>query len=261
MDFEFGYDFLSEIEAGYIVGDFGVKIVGHSEGEIIDEPDILSNGTWVDKGYPFYSGVIRYSTECSLQSVGKRFVLRLLNPSGTLFKIRVKWRPYEIDITGSVRPGQNSIEIDVFSSLQNTCGPLHQIEGEENVGIGPHCFEVASLVRRELSLMDYGLFGGCRGLSRIRNHFGIQRGSERGLSFRRSIGKKTQLSPGDTLEPEPILGGLYHNYRTKAARTHGFSIFVSQSHDFRAIALLRIAHYWGNVPNVILELSIYNGRA
>lgn len=167
VEFRFDYDFLSEVEPAYIVGDFGVRLISPFEGEIIEEPGELQTGSWLDQGYPFYSGTMTYVTSVDTEP-GKRTFLRLNRPSGILYKVRVGgreagkilWRPFELELTQLLRNGKNELEIEVISSRQNTLGPLHERDGEDNAGCGPGHFQHEALVRDELSLFDYGLLGG-----------------------------------------------------------------------------------------------------
>lgn len=167
MDFAVHFDFLTEVEAAYIVGDFGVSMAGSSRGKITEEPCKLSAGTWTDQGYPFYSGRMIYTTEFEWHGFGHS-LLRLNNPSGTLFKVKVNgedagnilWRPYELDLAPFVRPGKNTLEIEVVSSLQNLWGPLHEAIGDDNQWCDPTAFENDALLREDFSIYPYGLLGG-----------------------------------------------------------------------------------------------------
>jgi len=169
IDFAFNYDFLSEVEQAYIVGDFGVRLRSPFEGELCDEPKSLANGSWVDQGYPFYPGSMVYATEVLHHpKKGARTILRLQNPSGTLFIVRVNgaeagrilWRPYNVDLTPHLKAGKNSLEIEVVSSGQNAHGPLHVRHGDSFLWFGPNAFEDEWAVKKEFSLFDYGLLGG-----------------------------------------------------------------------------------------------------
>ena len=168
VDFRFDYNFQSEIEAAYIVGDFGVRLVDPYRGEIIDEAKEIKNGSWLDQGFSFYSGAMTYRNDIDIPSDGKRTFVRLNRPSGILYKFRVNgkdagkvlWHPLELEITPFLHPGKNTLEIEVVSSRQNTLGPLHEIEGDDWLWVGPHAFEEESRVKTELSLFDYGLLGG-----------------------------------------------------------------------------------------------------
>jgi hypothetical protein len=167
VDFTFHYNFLSEIEAAYIVGDFGVRLANPYEGEIVEEPSELATGSWLEQGYPFYSGMTTYRTVFDAPPDGKRTFLRLMRPSGIMYKVRVNgrpagkilWRPYEIELTSLLRSGKNELEIEVVAGRQNTFGPLHEREGDDYIGCGPGNFESEGVIREELSLFDYGLLG------------------------------------------------------------------------------------------------------
>jgi hypothetical protein len=167
VDFSVKYDFLTEVEAAYVIGEFGVDLADPSRGKIVDEPQKLKIGSWTDQGYPFYSGRMVYKAR--FEAIEKtQTLLRLLNPSGTLYKVRlngadagrIMWRPFELDITSYVKPGMNDLEIEVVSSLQNTWGPLHNKEGDDFHWVGPEAFENDLFLREEFSIFPYGLLGG-----------------------------------------------------------------------------------------------------
>lgn len=169
IDFAFNYTFQSEVEQAYIVGDFGTRLRTPYEGELCDEPKTLKNGSWVDQGYCFYPGSMVYATEITHRSKkGTRTILRLQNPSGTLFIVRVNgqeagkilWRPYNVDLTPFLKAGKNTLEIEVVSSGQNAHGPLHVRHGDSFLWFGPNAFEDEWAVKKEFSLYDYGLLGG-----------------------------------------------------------------------------------------------------
>ncbi|MEN6357998.1 MAG: hypothetical protein ABFD83_13050 [Armatimonadota bacterium] len=167
MDFALDYNFLTEVEPAYIVGDFGVELVDALRGKIVAEPSKLKAGTWTDQGYPFYTGRMIYKTEFFAEKNANVFV-RLVRPSGSLYKVRVNgkeageilWRPYEIDLTGFVRSGKNLLEIEVVSSLQNAWGPLHEQIGDDNSWCSPEAFEDDNILREQINVFPYGLLGG-----------------------------------------------------------------------------------------------------
>ncbi len=166
--FRFDYDFLSEVEAAYIVGDFGVRLASPYEGEIIEEPAELCNGSWMDQGYPFFSGMMTYRTTFKAPADEKRTFLRLNRPSGIMYKVRVNgrpagkilWHPFELELTEHLKVGRNELGIEVVSSRQNTFGPLHDRDGEDFPYVGPGAFEDEGAVKPEYSIFDYGLLGG-----------------------------------------------------------------------------------------------------
>lgn len=169
VDFAFDYTFLSEVEQAYVVGDFGTRLRTPIEGELCNEPRNLENGSWVDQGYAFYPGSMVYSTGIAYRKrKGVRTFLRLVDPSGTLYIIRVNgkeagrilWRPLALDLTKHLKSGANTLEIEVVSSGQNAHGPLHVREGDSLRWFGPNSFEDERILKPELSLFDYGLLGG-----------------------------------------------------------------------------------------------------
>jgi len=169
LEFHFQYDFLTEVEQAYVVGDFAVVLTDPRRGKIVAEPVTLADGPWGPQGYPFYSGAMTYRGSIpALKPEDGRLLLRLCRPSGVLFKVRLNGkdlgailgRPYSIDLTPALRGGANLLEIVVVSSRQNTMGPLHDRDGEDNECTGPDNFESESYIREELSLFDYGLLGG-----------------------------------------------------------------------------------------------------
>ncbi|HEX2951564.1 MAG TPA: hypothetical protein VHV83_18660, partial [Armatimonadota bacterium] len=170
IDVRLHYDFLTAIEAAYIVGDFAVQLTSPYEGQIISEPTILPNGSWLEAGYPFYSGTIIYRTDFIAPTMTGRTFLRLIRASGILYHIRVNGqkvgsilsRPHVIELTDVLVPGTNMLEIEVVASRQNTFGPLHERDGEDHPYVNSAAFEEESVIREELSLYDYGLLDGAK---------------------------------------------------------------------------------------------------
>jgi len=158
------------VEDLYLVGDFGVKRISETEYVLTEEPEMLRNGSWVEQGYPFYAGTMRYETSFSLNrepQPGERILIRLPEAKGTLFLVRVNgsdplpicWRPFEVDVTKSIRKGENKLSIDVVSSLRNTFGPLHHKAGEI-YWVGPGHFTDEKNWTDAYQLVPYGLIKG-----------------------------------------------------------------------------------------------------
>ena len=167
VDFKLHYDFLSEVEPAYIIGDFGVELVDPFRARLVGEQKKLRIGSWSDQGYPFYSGRMVYKSEFRAET-NTHTVLRLIRPSGILYKVRVNgqdagpimWRPYELELTPLVEAGMNTVEIEVVSSLQNSWGPLHDKIGDDNMWPGPNAFDNEPELREEINSFNYGLLGG-----------------------------------------------------------------------------------------------------
>lgn len=165
VEVSFPYDELSEIEPIYLTGDFGVRLDGQ-EPVIISPVATLETGSWVPQGLPFYSGEVTYRMPFDAPRDASRVSLRLRNPQGTLFRVRINgqdagkilWSPYERDLTPFLLKGPNRLELTVVGSRQNTFGPLHdrQCEGEGAVA-SPEHFQNEALLREQWSLYDYGL--------------------------------------------------------------------------------------------------------
>ncbi len=161
-----------EIEDVFIVGDFATRQVGDNSYVIVPEPSMLMIGDWGAQGYHFYSGnmVYRRSIRCTRQA-GRRTVLRLNKPAGTLFEVRVNnqtvgllgWQPWELDITDYLADQGNDLEIVVYGSLRNSFGPLHNkqyLEQGSNWWIGPGAFTDEDHWTDRYLFAPYGLLGG-----------------------------------------------------------------------------------------------------
>ena len=156
------------IEDIYIVGDFAVE-KRNNRFVLTDEPEYLKSGSWVDQGYPFYAGTMRYKSKFNLDSDDwDQVLLRFPEARGTLFLIYVNrsepipvcWRPLEADITRFVKTGENTLEIDVVSSLRNTFGPLHHRLGDSLTFVGPETFVDEENWVEEYRFAPYGLIKG-----------------------------------------------------------------------------------------------------
>ena len=90
VEYRTHYDFLTEVEPAYIVGDFGVRLANAYEGELIAEPEYLCSGSWLELGYPFYSGAMTYRCQFNAELPKEaRSFLRLHRASGILYRVRL----------------------------------------------------------------------------------------------------------------------------------------------------------------------------
>ena len=158
-----------QVEDVYLIGDFGVRKIAGDKYILTGEPEQLKNGDWGEQGYPFYAGSILYSGtfNCEVED-GQKVYLRLKNPKGCLFRISVNnaeptplwYQPWQVDITDSVRNGENSLNIEVISTLRNTFGPLHHRLGDAIPWVGPGQFVDEANWVDDYQLVPYGLIGG-----------------------------------------------------------------------------------------------------
>jgi hypothetical protein len=158
----------AEVEEVYLVGDFGVwrRTDGFAIGA---EPTKLAPGSWVEQGYPFYSGTMRYRLD--VKGAHQDLWLDCSQASGSLLKVLVNgeqvrvlpWRPWVVDIGPYLRSGSNRVEIEVVSSLRNAFGPLHHKLGDALPRVGPQQFtEAADHWVDAYQFASYGLLGPVR---------------------------------------------------------------------------------------------------
>lgn len=166
----------TEIEDVFIVGDFALREISPSRYAITPEPQTLATGDWVPQGYPFYAGNMVYRKRFPIARLGadpakRRVVLRLIEPLGALFEVRmngriagtIAWPPYEIPVTDLVHEGMNDVEIVVYGSLRNSFGPLHNTSYDmhgNNWWIGPGAFADERHWTDDYQLAPYGLIYG-----------------------------------------------------------------------------------------------------
>jgi len=133
---ELGMDFDEEknIEAVYLIGDFGVKLDGTRK-TLTALPDRLQVGSVVDQGLPFYSGSITYKIPVKNRpSQGRSVFLNLRGFEGACAKVSspgrnptlMPWPPYRADITENLAE-DSLIDLEIVLTRRNTFGPLHQV--------------------------------------------------------------------------------------------------------------------------------------
>ena len=162
------YDVGTEIEDMYLVGDFGVRSVNNERFAIIGEPTELRAGSWTDQSYSFYAGNIVYRQDVDLEKKdGARYLIRLVDPKGCLFKVSVNgepaglitWRPWEIDVTSLMKEGHNDVAVEVVGTLRNTMGPLHHKGGDNLPWTGPGQFVDEQNWTDLYQFAPYGILG------------------------------------------------------------------------------------------------------
>lgn len=149
-----------EIEAIYIKGDFAVRtdekfehiekrgIRTNGRFYITSAPKTLSDGSIAEQGYPFFAGEMTFKRTVTLSAdeVENRSV-RFSKLCSTVTKVKVNgseageimWKPYEVDLSGLLKTGENEIEITVTGNLRNLLGPFHLKAGEWYY-VGPGSF-------------------------------------------------------------------------------------------------------------------------
>jgi hypothetical protein len=153
-----------EIAPVYILGNFALKQL--DKGFSIVPGQELKLGPWRDQGYPLYGAGVTYSA--SYKASGGKHVVKLTDWYGSVARVAVNGktagyiyrRPCELDVSGLVKPGANTVEVTVIGTLKNTLGPHH---GNPPLGIAsPGHFakgpETGPPPGKDYSTVAYGLF-------------------------------------------------------------------------------------------------------
>jgi hypothetical protein len=158
-----------EIEDVFVIGDFATRKISDREYALSSEPATLSAGDWTAQGYHFYVGNMAYKLAVPFRR-GEQVRLRLKDPAATAVRVEVNgkaagvmgWQPWELDITSVLRNGQNSVEVIVLGSLENSFGPLHndtyRTQGN-NWWFGPQSFSDEKHWTEAYHHTPYGLGG------------------------------------------------------------------------------------------------------
>lgn len=133
-----GYLNSMEIEDCYIIGDFSVS-PSRSIKAVLPSINI---GDWTSQGYFNYPGNISYRYSFNYNPIeGSQVGLSLEDYSATCIKLKVNKGIYDIpwkadskvNISNSLLPGKNDIEVVVYGSPRNMLGPFHLAEEKREV--------------------------------------------------------------------------------------------------------------------------------
>jgi hypothetical protein len=157
---------LSELESIYVLGNFNVN--KSAKGFTIAPAKPLTKGSWNEQGMPFYANKVSYSNTYSINETNSsHYTVRLNRWKGTVAEVLVNGikagviisEPYELDVTASIKNGENKITVDVTGSLINTLGPHHNNQATGSAWPGmfmkgnPKGYPAGS----EYRFLDYGL--------------------------------------------------------------------------------------------------------
>ncbi len=136
------YTDLSNIEAIYLRGCFGVKLNGTVR-TMVKAPAKLAIGDIVAQNLPFYAAGVNYKYQLPAVGCCERLFIKFNSFEGACVavssgdkRVVASWVPYELDVTdmaGSV------VNIEVVLTRRNMFGPLHQ-SSLFNSGYGPDNF-------------------------------------------------------------------------------------------------------------------------
>jgi hypothetical protein len=109
----------SNLEAVYLLGDFGVQLDGAVR-KLVPMIGKLQIGDICPQGFPFYSGAITYHMPVPAEAQH----LRLPDAGGACAKVNgqvLGWDPFEANVSGC----GDSVDIEIILTRRNTFGPLH----------------------------------------------------------------------------------------------------------------------------------------
>jgi hypothetical protein len=120
-----------ELESAYVLGDFSLKPV--ERGFVVGPERPLGVGDWRAQGLPLYNAGVAYRERIKVKTLSGRYAVALTNWCGSVAKVTVNGRPvgfidappWECDVTGWLKRGENDIEVTVIGTLKNTLGPHH----------------------------------------------------------------------------------------------------------------------------------------
>ena len=128
----------TNIEAIYLVGDFGVALSEVNKRTLVAAPAQIGLGNYASYDMPFYTGSMTYRILPEMYAglvleEGDRVMLSAAFTGGC-FKVLTEdgavqvcgWDPYKADVTEAVKAGQ-SIDLCVVGTRKNVFGPLHQL--------------------------------------------------------------------------------------------------------------------------------------
>lgn len=157
----------AELAPVFITGEFNVLPV--SQGFELREQELPETGSWKEQGWPFYHEGMIYSARYHIDKPGNRHKVKLRSWNGTVAAVRVNdefagvigWNPYELEVSGLVKEGDNLISVEVIGSLKNLIGPHHHVTRRGIVT--PWSWRTAPGVQppgEEYDFLGYGLMEG-----------------------------------------------------------------------------------------------------
>ncbi|MDR1000284.1 MAG: hypothetical protein LBL96_05735 [Clostridiales bacterium] len=143
IDLSIPYGRKTDVEAIYLIGEFGVNIVG-TEATLTSPITQLAFGDITHQGLPFYGGNVTYIIDVDVKDENQLFTISASNYRGGLISVDVAgerkgiiaFAPYELKING-LSPGINKLELTLFGTRINTFGQLHNTKPAGYTWWGP----------------------------------------------------------------------------------------------------------------------------
>jgi hypothetical protein len=144
LDVTVPYGPLTDVEACYLLGDFGVRVYGR-HATITSPVRSLAFGDWTRQGLAFYGGNITYQATLQVPALGD-YALHIPHFAAPLLDLVVDGRspaplafaPYTQEV-GPLTPGTHTVEIIAYGNRVNTFGNLHH-PPERPIWYGPNAW-------------------------------------------------------------------------------------------------------------------------
>ncbi|MDR2847844.1 MAG: hypothetical protein LBV39_01940 [Bacteroidales bacterium] len=155
---------MAEIEQVIILGNFTVQPA--AKGWTIHPPVALTTGSWKTQGWSFYPGAVSYSKTYEISATDASYRVCLGEWTGTVATVSVNgetagiigFEPYNVDVTGKLKQGTNTIEVKVVGSNKNLFGPFHR--SDSGIASPWHFRGVKNYsAGKDYLQLDYGLIG------------------------------------------------------------------------------------------------------
>lgn len=132
IELTYDYGENTSIENIFVLGNFGVKVIG-TEKTIIPLPEKIGFGDITTQGFPFYGDNITYKFKANSQN-GKMDICTQWY-RGAMISVRVDgiekgdiiYPPYILSVDG-LADGEHDVEMTLYTHRYNTFGPLHLVE-------------------------------------------------------------------------------------------------------------------------------------
>ncbi len=165
LEAEFPLGLNTKLEYMYLLGDFGVNVVGSIK-TITAPVRRLAFGDWVHQGLPFYSGNVTYHLEVES---GDNLTLRVPHYRGALVGVTVDgveqpeiiYSPYVCKVNG-LKPGKHQVDLTLYATRYNTLAALHHLSSIP-FSQGPDCWRSTNdLWNYEYSFVPQGIMSSPR---------------------------------------------------------------------------------------------------
>ncbi len=155
----------TEIEACYVIGHFGVA-QAEDGFRLVAAPTQATAGDLTPQGLPFFAGSVRLTQEVHAPRANGAAVLAFAGLHATVTLVRINgkpagtvaWRPHELDVSGLLVQGANTLEVELVGSLHNLLGPHHHRDGEL-LAVSPASFSDWLNWKDDYTFVPFGVEG------------------------------------------------------------------------------------------------------